>query len=373
MASKRDYYEVLGIERGANDQEIKSAYRKLAVKYHPDRNPGDTEAEDRFKEATEAYSVLSDADKRARYDRFGHSGVGGGGAGAGGFDPTIFADFSDILGDIFGLGGNRRRGPRAPRRGADLRYDLVLSFEKAAFGTPEKLRIPRLETCDTCEGSGSAGKEPPKACATCGGHGQVRFNQGFFSVARTCPQCGGQGTLVTDPCIACRGEGRREQERTLEVNIPAGVEDGSRLRLTGEGEHGRFGGPPGDLFVVIGVEPHEHLRREGPHVFSRLPISYPQAVLGATCEVETLHGKVSLEVPSGTEHGREFRMRGKGIERLDRAGRGDHMVRIEVEVPRLRDLNEEEVDLLRRLAEISGSKVGDGQTVLDKVKKKVFG
>ncbi|MEM7480820.1 MAG: molecular chaperone DnaJ [Acidobacteriota bacterium] len=378
MSTKRDYYEVLSVARDAAGNEIKSAYRRLAIQYHPDKNPGNAEAEEKFKEATEAYSVLSDADKRARYDRFGHAGVGGasGGPGGAGFDPTIFADFSDILGDLFGFGGAGRRrggGARAPRRGADLRYDLTLSFEKAAFGSTEKLRIPRLETCSICSGSGSADSEAPKPCTACGGHGQVRYNQGFFSVARTCPQCSGQGTIITNPCTTCRGEGLEEKQRTLEVNIPPGVEDGTRLRMTGEGEHGRFGGPPGSLYVVMGVEPHESFQREGPHVFSELKISYPQAVLGATRQVETIHGKVALEIPPGTEHGREFRMRGKGIERLDGGGKGDHRVHISVHVPRAKDLEEEQVELLRRLAEISGDEVEEEKSVLDKVKKKVFG
>jgi len=373
MAAKRDYYEILGVSRDAAGQEIKSAYRKLAVRYHPDRNPGDAEAEERFKEAAEAYAVLSDADKRSRYDRFGHAGVGGAAAGAGfgGFDPTIFADFSDILGDFFGFGGGGRRrggGGRAPRRGADLRYDLVLTFEQAAFGSEETLRIPRLETCPECTGSGGAGGRPPKVCSACGGHGQVSYSQGFFTVARTCPQCRGEGSVVSEPCKGCRGEGRIERERSISVTIPAGVDSGSRLRLTGEGEHGRFGGPPGDLYVVLAVEPHERFERDGSQVYSRVVVSYAQAVLGAPLVVETLHGEVPLELPAGTPHGREFRLRGKGIERLDRSGRGDHVARVEVEVPNPRDLAEEELALLRQLAELRDQPVrADG--VLDRVKK----
>lgn len=372
MATKRDYYEVLGIVRTATTVEIKTAYRRLAVQYHPDKNPGDREAEEKFKEAAEAYAVLSDAGKRERYDRFGHAAVGGAGAGPGGFDPTIFADFSDILGDLFGFGGGRRRaGGRAPRRGADLRYDLTLEFEKAAFGTDETLRIPRLETCDECSGSGAAGGAAPQACPTCGGHGQVRYSQGFFTVARTCPQCHGEGAVVTDPCPECRGEGLVERERSIQVHIPAGVERGSRLRLSGEGEHGRFGGPAGDLYVVIDVAPHERFRREGPHVFSQLAVSYAQAVLGAQVEVETLHGEETLDVPAGTEHGKVFRLRGKGIERLDRGGRGDHLVEVVLEVPKPRQLTERQVELLRELAEAEGRPVKEG-SVLGKVKK-MFG
>ena len=370
MAQQRDYYEILSVSRDARGAEIKSAYRQLAVRYHPDRNPGDAVAEERFKEAAEAYAVLSDADKRSRYDRFGHAGLGGAAGGAGGFDPAIFADFSDILGDFFGFGGGRRRsgGGRAARRGADLRYDLVIAFEQAAFGIEETLRIPRLETCPECKGSGSADGKQPRVCSACGGHGQVRYSQGFLTVARTCPQCHGEGTVIADPCRSCRGEGRVERERSIQVTIPAGVDSGSRLRLTGEGEHGRFGGPAGDLYVVIAVEPHDRFERDGAHVYSRLVVSYPQAVLGAPLVVETLHGEAPLDLPAGTPHGREFRLRGKGIERLDRSGRGDHVARIEVEVPHPRDLSEEELGLLRQVAELREQPVrADG--VLGRVKK----
>lgn len=373
--SKRDYYEILGVGREVTEVEIKSAYRRLAVRYHPDKNPGDKEAEERFKEAAEAYAVLSDSNKRARYDRLGHAGVGGAAGGAGaGFDPDIFGDFSDILGDLFGFGGaRRRRGGRAPRRGADLRYDLSLAFEAAAFGSEETLRIPRLETCDDCGGGGSAGGGPPAVCSACGGHGQVRFSQGFFTVARTCPQCGGEGAVVSDPCRACRGEGLVERQRSLQIAIPAGVEHGTRLRMSGEGEHGRFGGPAGDLYVVIAVEPHEHFRREGPHVFGTVRLSYPQAVIGATVDAATLHGDKPLDIPPGTVHGTDFRLRGQGIHRLGHGGgRGDHVVRVEVEIPRLKDLSEEESLLLRRLAELDERPVKGEHKVLDKVKK-MFG
>lgn len=374
--SKRDYYEVLGIDRTATVQEIKRAYRKLAVRYHPDKNPGDSEAEGRFKEAAEAYAVLSDGDKRARYDRFGHAGLGGTGAGGpGGFDPTIFADFSDILGDLFGFGGRRSRGGRAPQRGADLRYDLTVSFEEAAFGVSRELVVPRLETCETCKGSGSQSGSRPQACGTCGGRGQVRFNQGFLTVARTCPQCGGEGVVVSDPCGDCHGEGLAEVERTIEVTIPAGVDQGSRLRLTGEGEHGRWGGPQGDLYVVLRVEPHEHFQRQGPHVLGTVTISYPQAVLGGTVEVTTLHGESPLDIPAGTVHGQQFRLRGEGIVRLGGrgGGRGDHVAAVEIAVPRARQLDDEERELLERLAAKHGERVGGEGGVLGKVKKKVFG
>jgi molecular chaperone DnaJ len=368
--SKRDYYEVLGVAKAAGGPEIKAAYRKLAVQYHPDRNPGSAEAEEMFKEAAEAYSVLSDADKRARYDRFGHQGVSG--AGAGGIDPTIFADFSDILGDLFGFGdpfGRRRGGGgNGATRGADLRYDLTLTFEEAAFGTATTLRIPRLESCPKCSGSGSASNAAPVACTACGGRGQVRYSQGFFTVARTCPQCNGEGRTVTDPCKECKGEGLVERERAVEVKIPAGVDTGQRLRLSGEGEHGRRGGPAGDLYVVLQVKPHEQFHREGSTVLSRVPISFPQAVLGASLEVETIHGTSTLEVPAGTPHGKDFRLRGQGIPRLDGHGKGDHVAVVEVEVPQPRDLSEEEVDLLRKLAELSGKPVREERGIVDRVK-----
>lgn len=371
MANKRDYYEILGVPRDADGTAVKSAYRKLAVKLHPDRNPGDVEAEERFKEAAEAYAVLSDAEKRARYDRFGHEGVRGAGASpfGGGFDPTVFGDFADILGDLFGFGfgGGRRRGGRAPTRGADLRYDLEISFEEAAFGVEKTLTVPRLEGCEECGGSGSAGDEAPAACDVCAGRGQVRYNQGFLTVARTCPKCHGEGTVVKDPCPECRGQGLVERERKIEVKIPAGVDTGARLRLQAEGEHGRFGGPPGDLYVVTRVAPHETFRREGPHVLSEVGVSYPQAVLGASLEVPTLHGTETVEIPPGTEPGQQFRLRGQGIPRLDGRGRGDHVAFARIDIPRPGDLTEEQVELLRQLAEVEGKPVREG--VIERMKK----
>jgi molecular chaperone DnaJ len=370
MPVKRDYYEILGVARDADGTAIKSAYRKLAVRYHPDRNPGDTAAEERFKEAAEAYAVLSDGDKRARYDRFGHEGVrsGAGGPFGGGFDPTVFGDFADILGDLFGFGGTgRRRGGRAPSRGADLRYDLEVTFEEAAFGVARELTVPRLERCEECGGSGSAGDKPPQACTVCGGHGQVRFNQGFLTVARTCPSCQGVGMVIQDPCPECRGQGLVENERRIEVKIPAGVDTGARLRLQGEGEHGRFGGPPGDLYVVLRVAPHERFRREGYHVLSEVEVSYPQAALGASLEVPTIHGTETVEVPPGSEPGQQFRLRGQGIQRLDGRGRGDHVAFARITIPRPGELSDEQVELLRRLAEIEGKPVREG--VIERVKK----
>ena len=366
MASKRDYYEVLGVDRGASASEIKSAYRKLAVRYHPDRNQGDPQAEEKFKESAEAYAVLSDPEKRARYDRFGHQAEQ---PGFSGFDPSIFGDFSDILGDLFGFGGGRRRTSRGTP-GADLRYDLTLSFEDAAFGREVEIRIPRLETCGKCDGSGSnSGRLAP--CSTCGGQGRVRYTQGFFSVARPCPDCAGDGRTVTDPCSKCRGEGRTEKERNLKVTIPPGVDTGIRLRLRGEGEHGRRGGPPGDLDVLIQVEPHERFERQGTDVHERIELTYSQLVLGTSIEIETLDDDDTIKVPAGTSPGHEFRLRGKGIQDINSHRRGDHIVHVALQVPRPRDLDEEHLELLRKLAELEGAEVHDGG-VLNKVKN-LFG
>jgi molecular chaperone DnaJ len=364
---KRDYYEVLGVAKNADLNQIKSAYRKLALQYHPDKNPGNQEAEEKFKEAAEAYAVVSDNDKRARYDRFGHQATQGGAAG---FDPTIFADFSDIfgnLGDIFGFGGSRPGG-RRPGRGADLRYDLALTFEEGAFGANKVLRIPRLEHCESCSGSGSAGGKAPKTCSACGGRGQVRYNHGFFTVARPCPQCQGEGVVINDPCPSCKGQGQVEKQREIEVKIPAGVDTGSRMRLNSEGEHGRFGGPPGDLYVVLSVKAHVRFKRDGADVLNEVDVTYAQAVLGGNVEIETIHGKEKVEVPAGTQYGHQFRLRGKGIERLDRPGKGDHLARVRIAVPRLKDLKDDQVELLRQLAELEGSVVKEDKGVLGMVK-----
>jgi molecular chaperone DnaJ len=364
----RDYYELLGIDRQASAKEIKSAYRRLAVQYHPDRNPGDADAEARFKEAAEAYAVLSDAQKRQRYNQFGHRGV----AGAAGFDPEVFGDFADILGDFFGFGfgdmfgGGRRRSARQP--GADLRYELHLTLEEAAFGLERTLEIPRLEMCESCTGSGSRDGAAPGTCSACGGRGQVRFSQGFFTVARTCPQCRGEGTVISDPCSECHGQGRTERRRSIEVRIPPGVDTGTRLRLQGEGEHGRRGGPQGDLFVDIRVRPHQQFERRGADVLSEVPTTFSQAVLGGQIELETLHGPESIDIPPGTQEGSDFRLRGKGIQRLDGAGRGDHIAVARLVVPHPRDLDEDRVELLRRLAELDGVEVREGRKVLDRVR-----
>jgi molecular chaperone DnaJ len=364
MAPKRDYYEVLGVPRNASDQEVKSAYRKLALKYHPDRNPEDAQAEERFKEAAEAYGVLGDPEKRRRYDAYGHAGV----SGATGFDPTIFADFSDIFGDFFGFGDlfGRRRGPR---RGADLRYNLEISFAEAAFGTETQIRIPRVETCSTCSGSGAAPGTQPKTCPTCRGTGQVTFQQGFFSVARTCSHCRGAGRIVTEPCPTCRGEGHVPVERTLQIKVPPGVDSGSQLRIAGEGEPGPMGGSTGDLYVVLRVEEHAFFKRDGTNLFCEVPVSVTQAALGATLEVPTLDGGRSrLHVPEGTQSGTLLRVRGQGVPQLGGRGRGDLHVLIRVVVPT--KLNTEQRRLLEQLAKtLPTPDIQDKEkTLLDRMK-----
>ena len=332
--SKRDYYEVLGVARNAGDQQIKSAYRKLALQYHPDRNPGDRTAEERFKEAAEAYAVLADNDKRSRYDRFGHAGVAGSSGGPG-FDPTIFADFNDIfsglggLGDLFGFGAGRR----GPARGADLRYDLEISFEEMASGTETTLQIPREEQCGACNGSGAAAGSRPDTCAQCRGRGQVRYQQGFLTVARTCGHCRGTGTVIRTPCGECHGRGRTERQRKMTVKVPAGIGGGQRLRLSGEGEHGETGGPPGDLYVVVHVRDHEFFQREDDDLHCAVPVSFPTLALGGTVEVPTLAGSETVPVPKGSPTETRFRLRGKGLPRVSGRGRGDLYVTVRVEVP----------------------------------------
>jgi len=364
---KRDYYEVLGVNRDAAIDEIKKSYRKLAIKFHPDKNPGNQEAEEQFKEAAEAYSVLSDDDKRARYDRFGHQGVS---AGSGGSDGSQFTDFTDILGDLFGfgdsLGGGRKRGTR-PIRGNDLRYDLTLKFEEAVFGKEASLIIPRAVTCTTCKGSGSKPGTQPETCSGCAGRGQVRYSQGFFAVARTCPQCGGAGKVIKSPCADCAGAGRLHEEKTISVKIPAGVDEGSRLRVAAEGESGLNGGPSGDLYVFIEVEEHERFSRRDYDIHSEQPLSFTQAALGAEVRIRTVHGEETLPVSAGTQPGQMFRLRGKGVPFVDGSGRGDHYVHASVHVPTR--LSEEQRELLEKLAEITGESVPEPKGVFDKVRE----
>jgi molecular chaperone DnaJ len=358
--AKRDYYEVLGINKNASEAELKKAYRRLAMKYHPDRNTGDkaAEAEKSFKEVKAAYEILSDGQKRAAYDQFGHAGVDPsmGAGGPGGFGGG--ANFSDIFGDVFGdiFGGGRGGGSRV-NRGADLRYNLQLSLEDAVAGTTVKIRVPTLVKCDSCNGSGAKKGTSPKTCETCGGHGQVRMQQGFFSVQQTCPRCHGKGTVITDPCPACRGQGRVEEHKTLSVKVPPGVDTGDRIRLAGEGEAGENGGPAGDLYVQVNVKPHEIFTREDSHLFCEVPISFTTAALGGELEVPTLDGKVMLKIPPGTQTGRMFRMRGKGVKPVRGGAVGDLMCRVLVETPV--KLTAEQEDLLRQLD--ASMKMGGGK------------
>ncbi len=370
MNQKRDYYEVLGVSREATDQEIKSAYRKLAIKFHPDKNPGSKDAEESFKEAAEAYSVLSDPEKRSRYDHFGHSGMQGGFSG---FDPATFSDFGDILGDLFGFGdifgGSRRR--HGPERGADLRYDLKISFRDAAFGLKTKIKIPRLETCSSCGGRGTAKGKSPTTCPACQGAGQVRYQQGFFSISRTCGQCNGEGRIIRDPCETCHGKGHVRKERILELKIPAGVDNGSRLRIQGEGEAGGRGGPQGDLYVVIYVEEHPFFQRQGNNLYCQIPIGITQAVLGAEISVPTLEGEEKLKIPEGTQTGTIFRLRNKGIISLNERGRGDEFVTVNVVVPS--KLSKEQRQLYECLAGLNkDDEVSHERNIFEKVKD-IFG
>lgn len=346
--SKRDYYEVLGVARGTPEAEIKKAYRRLAMKYHPDRNPGDKTAEGKFKEAKEAYEVLTDEHKRAAYDRFGHAGVeASAGARAGGFNPAdAFGDiFGDMFGDIFGGGRRAGRGQRV-YRGADLRYELELELEQAVFGDNVTIRVPALVRCEVCKGSGARSGSAPQTCPTCRGQGQVRMQQGFFSLQQTCPHCHGSGTVITDPCPRCRGEGRVEENRMLSVKIPPGVDSGDRIRLAGEGEAGPQGGPAGDLYVEIHVRAHALFTREGADLLCTVPISLMTAALGGQVEVPTLDGKVALKIAPETQSGRVLRLRGKGVKPVRGGGTGDLLCRIEVETPV--NLSREQKDLLRQ-------------------------
>ncbi|HEX6322981.1 MAG TPA: molecular chaperone DnaJ [Vicinamibacterales bacterium] len=350
---KRDYYEVLGVERGASEADIKSAYRRQALKFHPDRNPGDHQAEERFKEAAEAYSVLADRDKRARYDRFGHQGVSAGGAQ--GFDPTIFADFGDLfsnLGDVFGFGdvfgGRGRRG--GPQRGSDLRYDLEITFDESFAGTESAIQIPRDETCETCSGTGAAEGTAPETCKECAGRGQLRYQQGFFTVARPCPHCRGTGRFIASPCATCAGQGRVSQERTLKIKIPAGIANGQQIRLYGEGEHGLAGGPAGDLYVVVHVADHPFFQREGDDLYLQMPVTFPALALGTRLAVPTPSGAdATVDVPPGTASGTRLRVRGKGMPSVQGRGKGDLYVQVAVQVPK--KLTKEQRAALEALAE----------------------
>lgn len=334
--SKRDYYEVLGVSKNASEAEIKKAYRRLAMKHHPDRNPGDAEAEAKFKEAQDAWDILSDSQKRAAYDQFGHAGVGGaagGGGGHGGFGGGGFGDiFGDVFGDMFG-GGGGRGGQQQSYRGADLRYELEIDLEEAVFGAEKTIKFPTRSSCDTCGGNGCAPGSSPQKCGTCGGAGQVRMQQGFFSVQQTCPQCRGRGEIITNPCSSCHGSGQVRKTKTLQVKIPAGVDTGDRIRLSGEGEPGERSGPAGDLFVEMVVRDHNIFTRDGDNLHCDIPISYATAALGGDIEVPTLGGRVTLKVPPESQSGKVFRLRGKGVKSVRSSSIGDLYCRVAVEVP----------------------------------------
>jgi molecular chaperone DnaJ len=348
--TKADYYEVLSVSRNASDQELKAAYRKLAMQYHPDRNPDNAEAEDKFKECSEAYQVLSDPQKRAAYDRYGHAGVSGAGGGNG--DPFAgMGDLGDIFGDFFGemFGANTTRRTSRAQRGRDLRVDHVIEFEDAVFGKEVQVTIRRAEACSGCHGSGTANGRGPTTCTHCQGRGQVRYQQGFFSIARTCVACGGTGSMITDPCTVCRGDGRQEKQHTLQVKIPAGVEEGTRIRYQGEGDAGRFGGPSGDLYIVLSIKPHEFFERDGNDLHCVIPISFTQAALGDEITIPTLEGDTKLKIAEGTQSGKEFRLRGKGIPYLNEHGRGDLVVQVAVQTPK--KLTKVQKELLRQLSD----------------------
>ena len=351
--AKRDYYEVLGVERSADDSALKKAYRRLAMKYHPDRNEGNDEAEEKFKEAKEAYEILSDSQKRTAYDQFGHAGVDpsqGGGAGfgqAGGFGDI----FDTVFGDIFGNGGPR--GSSRAYRGSDLRYDLELSLEEAVGGTEVKIRVPKMVECETCNATGSRSNAPPVTCDTCGGAGQVRMQQGFFSVQQTCPKCRGQGKTIGDPCSKCQGTGRTRGNKTIAVKVPAGVDYGDRIRLSGEGEPGEAGGPPGDLYVNVVVKEHPIFSREDNHLHCEVPIDFVTAALGGELEVPTLDGRVKLKIPAETQTGKIFRMRGKGVKSVRGGGVGDLLCQVSVETPV--SLNKQQKEQLREFGDSLGN------------------
>ena len=348
--SKADFYEVLGVSRDADDQELKSAYRKLALKYHPDRNPGDKVSEEKFKQASEAYQVLCDADKRAAYDRYGHAGLGGQGFGSGPFAGGV--DIGDIFGDLFGemfnVGGGGQRTSRQ-RRGDDLRFDLAIDFEDAFFGAETEVRIRRMETCTACKGRGSASGRGPSVCPQCQGRGQIRYQQGFFSVARTCGACSGTGSVIGDPCTTCRGETRVAKELKLTVKVPPGVEEGTRIRYAGEGDAGRSGGAKGDLYVVLSIRPHDFFERHGHDLHCVIPISFPQATLGAEFEIPGIDGPVNVKIPEGTQSGRELRIRGRGVPYLNEKGHGDLIMKLMVQIPR--KLNRAQRELVAKLSE----------------------
>jgi len=358
VAAKADFYEVLGVSRTADDKTLKTAFRKLAMQYHPDRNPGDDTAEVKFKEVNAAYECLRDPQKRAAYDRFGHAAFENGAGGPAGFNGDFAASMSDIFDNIFGFGdmmGGRRGPSRGGREaGADLRYNMEISLEEAYAGKTAEIEVPTKVTCKTCSGSGSKPGSSPKTCPTCDGHGRVRSAQGFFSIERTCPTCQGRGSVISDPCLECRGAGRVTEERKLSVNIPSGIEDGTRIRLAGEGEAGLRGGPSGDLYIFLSIKPHTFFQRDGADIFCRVPVSVTTAALGGDFEVPTIDGgKTRVKVPDGTQTGKQFRLKGKGMPVL-RSGRvGDMYIQVAVETPR--NLTRRQRELLKEFEEVSSA------------------
>ncbi|MEX0841844.1 MAG: molecular chaperone DnaJ [Xanthobacteraceae bacterium] len=351
--SKRDYYEILGVARTASDADIKAAFRKLAMQHHPDRNPGDNDCEHRFKEVNEAYVVLKDADKRAAYDRFGHAAFEHGGGGGHGFGADFAATFSDIFEDLFGMGGRRGRAS-GRERGADLRYNMEIALEDAYAGKTAQIRIPTSVTCEVCSGSGAKSGTQPKTCPTCGGHGKIRHTQGFFTLERTCPNCHGRGQVIDNPCPTCSGSGRVTRERVLSVNIPAGVEDGTRIRLAGEGEAGVRGGPTGDLYIFLSLAAHDFFQRESADLHCRVPISMVTAALGGEFEVPTIDGgRTRVKVPEATQSGRRFRLTGKGMPVLRSKQTGDMYVQVVAETPQ--KLTKRQKELLREFEKLSSN------------------
>jgi molecular chaperone DnaJ len=351
--TKRDYYEILGVQKTASDEEIKKNYRKIAMQCHPDRNPGDKKAEENFKEAAEAYEVLSDKQKREIYDHYGHQGLSNTGfSGFNGFDD-IFSNFGDIFEDVFGFGNARGRGRSrsAARAGADLRYDLQISFIDAAFGKTKDIDLDKLNTCSKCSGSGAAADSSPETCRTCQGRGQVLQSSGFFTISSTCPHCGGHGRVISKPCANCRGTGKEKITKSVQLKIPAGVETGSRLRLRGEGEAGTQGGPSGDLYVFIHVEDHDYFARSGDDIYCRVPITFVQAALGGTIDVATLEEKEKIKIPKGTQNGKTIRLKGKGIPHIRGYGRGDQIVELSVQIPT--NLSNKQEELLREFDRLS--------------------